>query len=142
MNSTARVRPPPAGFTFVELIVALVIGCLCLGVLVRLYSHFSRQGVQQDRQTVCWSTYCRVTEAIHDDLAQAVRIATPDPDRLVISTVRMDNTIRCQVGTVTWNLQDDKTVVRTEEGGRTTSYSFSGGLARQDRLSMVFKKIP
>ncbi len=130
------------GFTFIELVIAAAIACSILGIVTNLFRHFSSQGVQQDRQTVCWATYCRAMGALREDLEQAVAVAFPFPEKLVISTVRIDDRFRCRLGTVTWNLSDERTVTRLSEEGKSSVFSFSGGLGRNERLSLLFRRAP
>lgn len=142
MNRKQKLFENITGFSFIEIIIAAAIASLVLGTVTKLYMHFSSQGLQQDRQTIFWSTYCRMMEAIREDLNKAAKVDYSDPAKIVISIVEIDNTYCCSLGTITWNIQDKKKVVRISESGALNVFHFSGGLVQSDILQMNFRKAP
>lgn len=128
--------------SFIELIVAISIASMLFALIIRLYSHFSTRGVKQDRQTTCWTTYCRFSEALRADLAQAVQVSFPKDDRLIISVVNIDNDYKCNFKEVTWTLGDEQTIIRITPDDSKQIFSFAGGMAPEEKLTMKFSKTP
>lgn len=130
------------GFSIVELIVVILILSLFFLMISQLFQHFFTQRVQQDKQTVFWLTYCRTMDRIREDLRKATSYNSDSPTKFVISIIRMGNDYKCEFGTITWEIKDQQTIVRSTDEGEVNTFAFAGGLERDDIINMVVRKAP
>lgn len=127
-------------FTFVELVVGVLIFSLLIASIHTLYTSVNRQGVKQDRETATWYVYSGAMELLREDLAQATDISVTERN-IDMKTLKMTSDLKFQTTNVVW-AQEGKTKLTRKCDGKKTVFDFGATLPPKDVLNIRFALAP
>lgn len=101
----------------------------------------AQQGQVQSREIAGWQVYCRITEALRQDLRQAAETRITGGDRLEIRIHQLDSQFKPNSVTIVWERAGPRKVRRTENGV-SKDFDFSGILQAQETLHFSVRNAP
>lgn len=137
----AHARPRTA-VSLPEILVAAGLGVLVLSMLILAQHRSNRQAASGDAQTRAWNTYLRLSSYLRHDLLQAVRVELPEPRRLEIEAIEIDQDFRERPRRIVYLAGPGRegTITRTE-GDQVVTFAFADALGRGEQLLASFSRV-